>query len=111
MATRGNVVVRIVFTAFLIFFITMFAVNIFRTFGGSTPVTFTGFLDFVSNTKPLIPNWVVGSHAIDGDWWILDGLRLFFNIIINAFDFLLWIGSQAINLVTYFAQFFSFVSA
>lgn len=111
MNSRSNIIFRVVFTSFLIIFVSMFVINIFRSTASSTPVTFTGFLDFVSNTQPLIPNWSFASGGVGGDWGLFEGFRYLINFVYSGLRFVAWLGTQAINVVAYLGQFLAFVFA
>ena len=72
--------------------------------------TFSGFLEFMSNTKYLVDMSYV-DYSIGGHWFGIDGLREFINLFIQIFNYLVFLCKAFINCLHYiigiFYYFFS----
>lgn len=79
--------------------------------GGDRTMTFRGFLDWISNFKPIFPDLAFVSNEIVDSWGLFDGLKNFINIFIDIFDFALYCVKSALNLVSYITSIIAFMFA
>lgn len=104
---RVGVLLRIVL---IIFLLILLATVVWRVRGSNNTLTFTAFLEFLSNLNSVEIGQVdVSSFAIGGNWGIFDGLRNFFNVFSNLLGVLVWLGANVINVIRYIVAFVSFL--
>lgn len=103
---RTGVILRLLLLiSCFILFIRIFS----RLRGGDSSLSFTGFLEFLSNLNSFDINIDLSDFTIGGDWGIIDGLRRFFNIFGYAFGVLVWVCSNVFNVINYVFQFVRFL--
>lgn len=90
---------------FLIFFLVAF---IKGTFTGSN-LTFTGFLNFLSDCPRVFNNFSLLDFTITGDWGLFDGFRNFLNIFTGLFSIIVFACKSLINVLGFVIEFFGFL--
>lgn len=91
------------------FAIALLMINYAHTANGLGNVTFSGFLQWLSqvNTFPLKVD--ISSYGVSGNWGLLEGVRLFFDSFAKLFGVVIYLGANVINVLLFFAQFLYFI--
>lgn len=103
---------KIITNFFTIFLVIILISTIFSVMTGSNhELTFTGFLDWLHNYEPIVPNVTYVAHTVESSWGILDFLRTVVNWFITVGDFLVWTFQNMVNLIGYMGGFIQFLFA
>ena len=95
------------FIALILLFITLFRLT--GNIGNGEPLTFTGFLDYLSGLDFGQVNWNLANVSITDDWGILNPLRTVINFMLGGFNFVLTIISALINVVVFLFNIAKFI--
>lgn len=105
---RFGIVLRLLLViSFLILFVALF----WRTRNSSNPLTFTGFLEFLSGLNSADVNFSVSKFTIEQSWGILNPLRKVFNVVATFLGVIGWLGVNVYNVAMYLIQFIQFLFA
>ena len=99
---------KILFQILFILLTVILVFSIIRTTFGGSSVTFSSFLDYISNV-PQIKITNVNIMHIGGDWLIFDGFRQFLNTIMSIANFGVWFTTQLLNGLSYIFHFVRFL--
>lgn len=100
---------RFVGSICLFLVVIIFIINVFRVVNGSKDVSFTGFLNWLSNLNFKGVTINISDYKIGDDWGLFNGLRDFFNIFAQASGVIAWLGANVLNFLTFCAQFLAFL--
>lgn len=107
--TTGSILSVIFGTILLV----LLVVNLYKTALGMPTITFTSTLEWLStiNMPFEVPNMqsIIRSLTITADWGILQGLRDFINILGTALSVLVWLGSNLVYCIIFFATLLIFI--
>lgn len=107
--TTGSILSVIFGTILLI----LLVVNLYKTALGMPTITFSSTLEWLStiNMPFEVPNMqsIIRSLTITSDWGILQGLRDFINILGTALSVLVWLGSNLVYCIIFFATLLIFI--
>ena len=98
---------KILFNVLTVCLCFVLIVSVIRVAFDFNPISFSGFLDYVSKT-PSIDISYYTYLSIGGDWGVIDGLRVFLNYIMVIINVLLWLCKNVANLmlfVVYYVRF------
>lgn len=99
---------KIILRVLLIVSVCLVLLALIRTINGGTPVTFSGFLEYVSNC-PNITSRAWLDYTIYADWGVFNFLRDFLNIFTSLFSVLLYVFANLVQIVLYVGYFVSFI--
>lgn len=77
--------------------------------GSGQPLTFTGFLEYLSSLDFGSVNLSIANVSLTDDWGIFNGFRNFINLLLGAFNFMLTITSALVNVVIFLFNIFKFI--
>lgn len=107
--TTGSIM-SIIFGSILL---VLLVVNLYKSALGMPTITFTSTLEWLSsiNMPFEVPNMqsIIRSLTITKDWGILQGLRDFINILGTALSVLVWLGSNLVYCIIFFATLLIFI--
>lgn len=91
----------------------LLVVNVIKIANGSTSVTFTGLLDFISKADVgfSVPNldYFTNLFHIAKEWSILDGLRIFINSLGSILGVVAYLVSNLVYTITFLGKFLIFL--
>lgn len=103
---RFGIVFRLLLViSFLILFIALF----WLTRNTANPLTFAGFLEFLSGLNSVDVTFSISQFSISGNWGVLDFLRNFFNVFATFLGVIAWLGVNVYNVAMYLIQFIQFL--
>lgn len=95
------------FILILILFISFLRMS--GNIGDGTPLTFAGFLEYLSNLQFGQVDWNLANISIVQDWGIFNPLRELINLMLGGFNFVLTIVSVLINVVVFLFNIAKFI--
>lgn len=81
----------------------------FKKSQGGSVLSFSSFLDWLSNRSSFKISINISDYFIGGDWGLFDGFRNFLNIFAQLSGCLAWLGANLINIIIFLAQFLLFL--
>lgn len=93
----------------ILLLIFLIVVIIKKTYGGGEPLTFTGFLDWLSNREDISINIDVTQIGVSGDWGIFNWLRVYFDFMAKSAAVIAWLSANVVNILLFLGQFISFL--
>ena len=104
-----NISLRLLLVILGIFSTILLIINFSRSVIGSSNVSFSSFLNFLSSIDIFQITINISDFTIPGNWGIIDGLRLFLNVFAQAIGVVVYLCANLINLIIYCAQFIRFL--
>lgn len=83
---------------------------VWRVRGNDTGLTFTGFLEWLSNLNSIDITVNVSNFFIVGDWGWFDFFRNFLNIFAQIFGVIVWFGASFLTVLNYLLSFVLFLT-
>lgn len=90
-------------------FICLLFIALIRNASGYKHISFTTFLEFISNPPAIIPNVNISDFAITGSWGAFNFLKNFFNIFAQLIGIVVWFASSVLNLFAYAFYFIRYI--
>lgn len=84
-------------------------IALIRNANGYEHITFTNFLDYISESPKVIPTLSISDFAITGSWGVFNDLKNFLNIFTQLFGIIVWFGSSILNIFLYAFYFLKFI--
>lgn len=106
---NGKTVGFVVRIFFIITLVILFISILWRVRGGQTNLTFTGFLDWLSNLNYVDIDLSFVNMRIGGDWGWFDFMRNFLNIFASVFGVICWLFGNLLNVCLYVLDFLRFL--
>lgn len=103
---RVGVLLRLLGVIFLLMLLVAFT---WRVNDSSNQLTFSSFLQFLSNLNSVEVTFNIDTFRITADWFAFNFLRDFFNIFANIIGILVWFFVNVYNVFQYFFQFVRFL--
>jgi len=95
----------------LVFFVILIAMLFSSLVGNNNTITFSSLIDWIENYHPAIDNFSFVDLTIQDDWGLFNGLKDFFNVIMQIFSFLVYIFKALVNAISYIGGFVQFLFA
>lgn len=102
---------KFIFSIISLILFALIIASIFKKSFSGEDLSFTSFLNWLGDLDSFTINISISDFFIYGNWGILDGLRNFFNIFAQLFGVIVYMGSNAINLIIFAGQFIGFLLA
>lgn len=94
---------------FIVLFIFLLVIALIRKLSSAEPLTFTGFLEMLSNAPQVTFNLDLTSFQLGGNWGIFDFLRNVINIFGSILGFIIFLIQNLINFCSYLIYFINFI--
>lgn len=103
--------VNIIYFVIGIFLLLLIFIALIRAGQGmlGSNLTFSGLLNFLSNSPAVIAPVNISNFFISSDWGIFNVFRNFFNIFSGLFGVIVWLATNIINIFAYIFYFVRFV--
>lgn len=90
-------------------FVLLLIIALIRNVNGYNHISFSSFLDYLSNSPKVIPLLSISDFTITGSWGLFEFLRNFLNIFTQLFGIIIWFGSSIINIFLYAFYFLRYI--
>lgn len=100
-----NIIRKILF----IFILILIIINLTRKVNGSEFVSFSGFLNYISNAPDMRIDFNITKFSISDSWGLFDGFRQMLNVFSVALGFVVYLCSSLVNMLSYSLYFLSYL--
>lgn len=100
---------NILFFVFGCVLIVLLSASLIRNSNNSSSISFTSFLEYLSNSPDFSLSVSISDFRIVADWGFFNSLRDFFNIFTVSFGFIVWFFTSVVNCLIYAFYFLRFL--
>lgn len=93
---------------FFYLFLFLFLISVFGVVNGGSEMTLRSFLEMLQGVPSItIPKFI--NYSIVGDWGVFNVFKNFFNLFIIGVNFVVYIATCGVQLITYMFYFISYL--
>ena len=100
---------KMTFNIFVVIFVFLLVIALIRKLSSAESLTFTGFLEMLSNAPQVSFDLNLSSFQLGGNWGIFDFLRSVINIFGSILGFIIFLIQNLINFCSYLIYFIEFI--
>ena len=100
---------KMTFNIFVVIFVFLLVIALIRKLSSAESLTFTGFLEMLSNAPQISFDLNLSSFQLGGNWGIFDFLRSVINIFGSILGFIIFLIQNLINFCSYLIYFIEFI--